>query len=168
MSDLNQEVTHDEDTQKGKFLSFSVDEETFGLEIRYVTEIIGVQQITSIPDVPGYIKGVINLRGKIIPVIDVRIKFKKSPIAYTDRTCIIVINTGEVTAGLIVDHVAEVVTIHDENIVPPPDQRIGIDNVYIQGVGKLEEQVILLLECNKLLNEKESNKMNELSTEASK
>lgn len=163
MSDTIQEMVCEEDTQKGKFLTFSVGEEIFGIEIQYVTEIIGIQQITSLPEVPEYIKGVINLRGKIVPVIDVRIKFKKESIQYTDRTCIIVIDTEEITVGLIVDKVAEVLNLDDDNIVEPPNQRVGIENKYIQGIGKYEEQVILLLECNKLLNKKESNEINKIS-----
>ena len=131
-----------EDTQHGRFLTFALGEEDYGIEIRFVTEIIGMQQITKIPEVPEYIKGIINLRGKITPLIDVRLKFKKEPINYTDRTCIIVIDTGELSIGLIVDNVAEVMNINDEDIVPPPDVRTGIQNRYIQGVGKVDSKVL--------------------------
>jgi len=141
-----------EDTQQGRYLTFSLGEEVFGLAIRYVTEIIGMQPITKVPEVPSFIKGIINLRGKIIPVIDMRLKFRKEPIPYTDRTCIIVIDTQEIMVGLIVDMVAEVINIGEENIVPPPDQKTGMHNKYIQGIGKVDDSVKLLLDCESLLD----------------
>jgi purine-binding chemotaxis protein CheW len=144
-----------EDTQKGKFLTFSLGQEAYGIEIRYVTEIIGIQPITVVPEVPGYVKGIINLRGKIIPVIDVRLKFRKEPVPYTDRTCIIVIDIQGIPVGLIVDHVAEVTVIPDENIVPPPDIKTGFHNRYIHGVGKVGPDVKLLLDCERLLTDEE-------------
>ena len=144
-----------EDTQHGKFLTFALGEETFGIEIRYVTEIIGMQHISQMPEMPGYIKGIINLRGRIIPVMDMRARFKLDAIAYTDRTCIVVIDNHEFSVGLIVDHVAEVIAIDDENIVDPPDSRIGVQNRYIRGIGKVKEEVTMLLDCDKLFNEEE-------------
>ena len=143
-----------EDTQKGKFLTFAV-EEHYGIEIKYVTEIIGIQEITNVPELPGYVKGIINLRGKIIPVMDVRIRFKKPPITYNDRTCIIVIDIKDISIGLIVDNVAEVLSINDENIVPPPLTKTGFHSRYVKGIGKVGNEVKLLLDCDKLLNEEE-------------
>lgn len=157
----NEIVEEQEDTQYGRFLTFALGEENYGIEIRFVTEIIGIQPISKIPEVPEYIKGIINLRGKIIPVIDVRLKFKKDAIEYNDRTCIIVIDTGEISVGLIVDNVAEVIGIDDEDIVPPPDSRTGIKNRYIQGVGKVGGEVKLLLDCEKLFDEDEVCEINE-------
>lgn len=148
-------LEQEEDTQHGRYLTFNLGEEVFGLEIRYVTEIIGMQPITKIPEVASYIKGIINLRGKIIPVIDMRLKFGKEPAEYDDRTCIVVIDTQELIVGLIVDKVAEVMTIDDQEIVPPPDQRTGIRNRYIQGIGKVDDGVKLLLDCNMLLDGEE-------------
>jgi purine-binding chemotaxis protein CheW len=144
-----------EDTQHGRFLTFALGEEVFGIEIRFVKEIIGMQPVTRLPEVPNYIKGIINLRGKIIPVIDVRLKFKKEAVAYNDRTCIIVIETATISVGLIVDNVDEVIAIDDENIVPPPDERSGIQNRYISGIGKVENEVKLLLDCEKLFQEED-------------
>jgi purine-binding chemotaxis protein CheW len=115
----------EEDTQHGRFLTFSLEEEVFGIEIKYVTEIVGIQSITKVPEVPAYIKGIINLRGKIIPVIDVRLKFGKQPMVYDDRTCIVVIDITEVSVGLIVDNVDEVLTIDDSNIAAPPANKTG-------------------------------------------
>jgi purine-binding chemotaxis protein CheW len=145
-------ISSQEDTQHGRYLTFNLGEEVFGLEIRYVTEIIGMQPITMVPEVASYIKGIINLRGKIIPVIDMRLKFRKEPVPYNDRTCIIVVDTQEVVVGLVVDSVAEVLDIDDGNIAPPPDQKTGIRNKYIQGIGKVDDQVKLLLDCEALLD----------------
>lgn len=145
----------DEDTQKGKILTFSLGSEAYGLEIKYVTEIIGIQEITEVPELPEYIRGIINLRGKIIPVMDVRLRFKKSLREYNDRTCIIVVDIQEILVGLIVDMVSEVITIQDQDIVPPPDLNRGSNNRYIKGIGKVGNEVKLLLDCNKLLNDEE-------------
>jgi len=153
---LNELIAQDdEDTQKGKFLTFQLGEEVFGIEIKFVTEIIGMYPITFIPEVPAYVKGIINLRGKIIPVIDMRLKFKKEPIEYDDRTCIVVIDMFEISIGLIVDCVAEVLKISDENIAPPPNYRIGKNNKYIRGIGKVGENIKLLLDCEKIISENE-------------
>jgi purine-binding chemotaxis protein CheW len=106
----------DEDTLKGKFLTFFVGREEYAIEIKYVTEIIGgIQTITEVPEVPDYIRGIINLRGKIIPVMDVNMRFKKEPKPYGDRTCITVIDIDELSVGLIVDDVAEVLSIRGEH-----------------------------------------------------
>ena len=144
-----------EDTQKGKFLTFALGQEVYGIEIRYVTEIIGIQAITAVPEVLDHVKGIINLRGKIIPVIDVRTKFRKESVAYDDRTCIVVVDIQELAVGLIVDHVSEVTTIPDEQIVPPPSTRTGFHNRYIKGIGKVGNEVKLLLACERLLSDDE-------------
>ncbi len=140
----------DEDTLKGKYLIFTMDNELYGMEIRYITEIIGIQPITVVPEMPEYVKGITNLRGKIIPVMDARLRFKKAEKEYDDRTCIIVLDTDDVSIGLIVDSVAEVLTIQDEDIAPPPEVNKG-SHRYIKGVGKAGGSVKLLLDCRKLL-----------------
>lgn len=151
-----QEMLDDEeDTMKGRFLTFVLGEESYGIEIKYVTEIIGLQPITEVPELPVYIRGIINLRGKIIPVMDVRLRFNKPFREYNDRTCVIVIDIDDVSIGLIVDRVSEVLSISDEEIVLPPDfNKSG--NKYIKGVGKVGNEVKLLLNCNKLLNDEEA------------
>lgn len=159
----NEIVEEQEDTQHGRFLTFALGEEDYGIEITFVTEIIGMQPISRIPEVPEHIKGIINLRGKIIPVIDVRLKFKKEAVEYTDRTCIIVIDTGELSVGLIVDNVAEVISINDEDIAPPPDVRTGIQNRYIQGIGRVGEKVKLLLNCEALFIDEEVDVLNDIN-----
>ncbi len=150
-------MTNETDTMRGRYLTFALGEEIFGIGIRYVTEIIGMQPVNAIPEAPDYIKGIINLRGKIIPVIDMRLKFKKPSVAYTDRTCIIVIETASFSVGLIVDQVAEVLTMGDGDIVPPPSAWAGAGKRYLSGIGKVDGQVKLLLDCDQLFTVEESN-----------
>jgi purine-binding chemotaxis protein CheW len=145
----------EEDTQKGKYLTFLLGKEAYAIEIKFVTEIIGIQPITEVPELPVYVKGIINLRGKIIPVMDVRLRFKKKPVDYNDRTCVIVIDVLNISVGLIVDNVSEVLSISDENIVPPPEMNRGSENKYIKAIGKVENDVKLILDCEKLMSDKE-------------
>lgn len=151
----------EEDTQKSRYLTFSIGKETYGVEIKYVIEIIGIQTITEIPELPEYIKGIINLRGKIIPVMDVRIRFKKEPIEYNDRTCVIIVDINDTSIGLIVDKVAEVIIIPDQDIVEPPQMNKVNKNRYIKNMGKVGDDVKLLLDCEKLLTEDELEELNE-------
>ena len=145
------------DTQKGKYVTFKSGEEYFGLKIQYVNEIIVFQEITKIPESENYIKGLINLRGKIIPVIDVRLRFKQDPFEYTDRTCIIVVNVKNIVVGLIVEQIAEVVEIQEENIIPSPSvgKADKSQNKYVYAIGKVGDQVKLLLDPDRLLNDEE-------------
>jgi len=145
----------EEDTQRGKYLTFSLGREEYGIEIRYVTEIVGLQSITEVPELPDYVKGVINLRGKIIPVIDVRLRFKKEAREYNDRTCTIVIDVKDISVGLIVDTISEVLSIGEESIVPPPQLSGSYHHKYIKGIGKVGNTVKLLLDCEKLLTDDE-------------
>ena len=155
---LLQEDMYEEDAQKDKFLTFSLGKEHYGIEIKYVTEIIGIQAVTGVPELPDYIQGLINLRGKIIPVMDVRLRFKKPFREYNDRTCIIVIDIKEISIGLIVDSVSEVMSISGEEVVPPPDMNKGA-NRYIKGIGKVGSEVKLILNCDKLLNDSETDQL---------
>lgn len=129
---INDNADMEEDTQKGKYLTFILDDESYGIGINNVTEIIGIQPITLVPELPDYIRGIINLRGKIIPVMDVRLRFKKDFREYNDRTCIIVIDINDLSIGLIVDSVSEVLIIPDQDIVPPPNLS-KVSNKYIKG-----------------------------------
>ena len=106
--DFDLEDDENEDTQEGKYLSFRIGGEVYGIEIRHVTEIVGIQKITEVPDMPQYMKGVINLRGNVIPVVDVRLRFHMQPRDYDDRTCVIVVNINDASIGLVVDSVKEV------------------------------------------------------------
>ncbi|HHY23825.1 MAG TPA: purine-binding chemotaxis protein CheW [Clostridiaceae bacterium] len=152
MSEIIDKALEVEDTQKGKFLTFLLGKEVYAIEIKFVIEIIGIQPITELPQLPEYVKGIINLRGKIIPVIDVRLKFKKKPMEYNDRTCIIVVEMRDIFVGLIVDNVSEVLTIADEDIAPPPNINKEIENKYIKAIGKVENEVKLILDCEKLMD----------------
>ena len=146
----------EEDTQKDKFLTFSLGAEVYGIEIKYVTEIIGLQSITEVPDLPEYVKGIINLRGKIIPVVDVRLRFKKPFREYNDRTCIVVVEIRDLTVGLIVDAVAEVLTIAGQDIVPPPQLQNGAYHQrFTKAIGKVGTDVKLILDGDRLLNDEE-------------
>ena len=148
-------ASNESDTQKGKYMTFKSGNEFFGLEIQYVNEIIQLQAITAIPETEDYIKGLINLRGKVIPVVDVRLRFKQEPFEYNDRTCIIVINIKSMMVGLIVEKIAEVVEIKEDNILPPPNvgRSDRIQNKYVYGIGKVGDTVKLLLDPDKLLND---------------
>lgn len=153
----DEDMQMEQDAQKGKYMTFKSGNEYFGLKIEYVNEIIQLQAITAIPESEDYIKGLINLRGKVIPVIDVRLRFKQTPIDYDDRTCIIVINVKDVVVGLIVEKIAEVVEIKENSILPPPT--IGRadkqQNKYVYGIGKVGDAVKMLLDPDKLLNEED-------------
>lgn len=140
-----------EDTQKDKYLTFHLAGEDYGIEILYVIEIIGIQSITEVPDMPSFIRGVINLRGKVIPVMDIRARFALPDRAYDDRTCIIVVNIDDVEVGLVVDEVSEVADIPAASVEPPPRTGKSAGGQYIQGMGKIEKDVKILLDVHKLL-----------------
>ena len=148
-----------EDTQKGKYLTFEIGSEVYGLEIRYVIDIIGIQKITDVPEQPDYVKGVINLRGKIIPTMDIRRRFKKDDRPYDDRTCIIVVDINGISVGIVVDTVFEVIYIEENDISPPPRFNNDFQNKYIEGIGQSEDKVIILLDCTKLLSIDEVNEL---------
>ena len=138
-----------EDVMLGKYLTFYVGDNGFGLEISYVTEIIGIQNITRVPHTYPYIKGIINLRGTVVPVMDMRLRFGLEEIPYTDRTCIVVINTDDICIGLIVDEVSEVVDIADENIQPPPSTNDKVNN-YIRAIATVGDNIKQLLDLEKI------------------
>lgn len=144
----------------GKYLIFHLDEE-YGVEILKVQEIIGMQSVTTVPNMPHFIKGIINLRGKIIPVVDLRLKFKMEEKKYTERTCIIIIQVvkegKEKTLGIIVDEVSEVENIEQSNIEPTPSFGSNIANEYILGIGKSGDRVVMLLNIDKVFSDQEIN-----------
>ncbi len=151
----------DEDTQKDKYLTFQLGHEVYGIDIRSVTEIIGFQKITPVPDMPEYIRGVINLRGQVIPVIDVRLRFRMEIREYQERTCIIVVRIGNTSVGLIVDMVNEEADIPEDHISPPPRVTGGKASRYIRGMGKVGDEVKILLDVNKLLYDEDFNLLSE-------
>ena len=142
--------------KEGKYLTFSLGREDYGLEILKVREIIGIMNITAVPQVPEYVKGVINLRGKVIPVIDLRLKFKMPPIEITAETCIIIINLKDVMIGIIIDQVKEVLDIKQDRIEATPNFGANVHTDYILGIGKVNDSVKILLNIERILEEDSS------------
>src|SRR6056297_4350354 len=146
----------DDEIQENKYLMCKIGGEVYGIDIQHVTDIIELQKITEVPDMPKYVKGVINLRGNVIPVIDMRLRFGMESKEFDDRTVITVVNIRSYSIGFIVDTATEVVDIPEKNIDPPPKfQENGDGNKYIAGLGKLEDQVIILLDIQKLVGQEE-------------
>lgn len=151
IEEINEMLSEDEDTQKDKYLTFTLAGEDYAVEIKNVIEIIGIQKVTAVPNVKPYIKGIINLRGIINPVIDVRMRFRIEPRDYDDRTCIIVVKVNTSSVGLIVDEVSEVMNISEDSINLPPKTNKGTHSRFIQGIGKVGDQVKIILNINRLL-----------------
>lgn len=147
------EYTTQEEAMANEYMTFMVGTEAYGIKIEFVSEIINVQTITVVPEVPPYIKGIINLRGKILPVMDVRLRFNKEPVEYNDRTCIIVISINGTMVGLIVDTVREVMEILPEDIVDSEGGAAEMQNRYIKAVGKTDAGVVLLLDLDRLMSD---------------
>lgn len=146
-----------------KLLTFSLGEEGYGVSILKVKEIIGMMEITTVPRTPDFIKGVINLRGKIIPVMDLRVKFGMNEKSYDERTCIIVVEIElkgvQRLIGAVVDMVSEVVNIPASEIEPPPQYGSKLDNNFIIGIGKIKERVVIILDINEIFQCEEVIKM---------
>lgn len=157
MENEEQNIEVQEDSsQKGMFMTFQTGRESFGISIDYVKEIIVIPPITPIPEVEDYIKGLVNVRGKIIPVIDVRIRFRMEPAEYTDRTCIILLNLKEMMVGLIVERIEETIMIDETTVIAPPaiDKMGSEKNKYVYGLARTEEHgVKLLLDPWKLISD---------------
>jgi purine-binding chemotaxis protein CheW len=145
----------DKADREGKYLTFSLAGEEYGIGILKVKEIIGLMPITTVPRTPFYVKGVINLRGKVIPVADLRLKFEMEEMAYTERTCIIVVEirggAGNVLMGIVVDSVSEVLNIKNGDIEDTPAFGTQMDTAYILGMAKMEGGVKILLDINQVL-----------------
>lgn len=138
----------------GKYLTFLLADEEYGLEILKVREIIGIMDITQVPETPCFVRGVINLRGKVIPVIDLRLKFRLELTEYNDQTCIIVVDVGTLM-GIIVDTVQEVHDIPAADIEPPPELGASISTDFILGMGKVKDDVKILLNIEEVLTSEE-------------
>lgn len=141
--------------REGKYLTFTLADEEYGIGILKIREIIGMLPITSVPQTPPFVKGVINLRGKVIPVVDMRLKFGMEEIEYTERTCIIVVeitgHAGTVQIGNVVDSVSEVLNIQGEDIEDTPTFGTRLDTAYILGMAKMEGGVKILLDIDQVL-----------------
>lgn len=145
----------EEDNIDDMYLTFRVADESYAVGIAYVTEIVGVQNIVEVPDVPNFIRGVINLRGKVITVMDIRLRFKMPWRDYDDRTCIIVLEHEDVLTGLVVDRVSEVLEILAKNIDPPPSWQHEGKHAVVRGMGKHDEKVSIILNVGQLLYEQD-------------
>ena len=149
---------------QGKYLTFKLADEEYGLEIIRVKEIIGIMSVTTLPKTPDFVKGVINLRGKVIPVIDLRLKFTMPEKDYDDKTCIIVVEVGfdsdNVQIGIIVDAVSEVINVTVDELEPTPKFGVEVDTSFILGMAKSKGSVRTLLDVNSVLT---SNEMLSLS-----
>ena len=135
----------------GKYLTFFLSEEEYGIEILKVHEIIGQHPITRVPQTQKYLKGVINLRGKVIPIVDARLKFGMAAVEDTNETCIIVVNIRGTEVGIVVDRVSEVVDISNEDTEPAPSFGTGCNTDYILGIGKVQNRVMILLNIDRVL-----------------
>ena len=145
--------------REGKYLTFTLADEEYGIGILKIKEIIGMMPVTTVPQTPKFVKGVINLRGKVIPVIDLRLRFGMESIDYTERTCIIVVEidgtVGTVQIGIVVDSVSEVLNIKGEDIEDTPTFGTKMDTNYILGMAKMEGGVKILLDIDRVLNSEE-------------
>lgn len=150
----------------GKYLTFFLSSEEYGIEILKVQEIIGIMSITSVPRTPHFILGLINLRGKVIPIVDLRLKFAMQSTEQTEETCMIVVQAAGVTMGIMVDRVSEVMDIADESIDDPPTFGTEVNTDYILGIGKAGDRIILLLDIENVLTTQEVIDINEMSNDA--
>jgi purine-binding chemotaxis protein CheW len=149
------------DVNESKFLTFCLGKEEYGVDILAVREIIGVIDVTPLPQTPDYVNGIINLRGRIIPVLDLRTRFRLPTVEHTAHTCIIVLEVGDgdtderYQMGVIVDTVSEVLDIPDDAIEPAPDFGCSVHTDFVKGVGKVKDRVIILLDIEKVLAARE-------------
>ncbi len=140
------------DPRAGKYLVFHLGEEEFAIHVEKVREIMRVQDITQVPQTPPHVKGVINLRGKVIPVVDLRLKFTMPAKEYTHRTCIIVVQVSGVPMGIVVDGVAEVVQVSGADVEDTPSFGKEVDVPYVMGLAKLKGKVKILLDIDQVMD----------------
>jgi purine-binding chemotaxis protein CheW len=155
------------DNRVGKYLVFQLGREEFGIRVLKVREIMGVQDITAVPQTPAHVKGVTNLRGKVIPVVNLRLKFGLPEIEYTQRTCIIVVqvhgDTSSMLTGIVVDGVAEVLNLAAGGIEDSPDFGDGTATPYLLGMAKIKDKVKILLEIGQVLTSQDLHALNALA-----
>lgn len=153
-----------------KHLTFTMGEEEYGLDILKVQEIIGIMPITRIPRTPGFVRGVINLRGKVIPVIDLRTRFGLEAPEDTDRTCIVVVQvtraSGRTVMGIVVDAVSEVIDVVDGEVEPTPEFGEGVETEFILGIAKFADRVVMLLDIDKVLSGSELSAVERIAKKA--
>ena len=153
--------------REGKYLTFTLGNEGYGISILQIKEIIGMMSITPVPQTPDFVKGVINLRGKVIPVVDLRLRFGMGAMDYTERTCIIVVeiegDSGTVMMGIVVDSVSEVLNIKSEDIEDTPTFGTKLDTEYILGMAKMEGGIKILLDIDRVLSANEVATLDQLT-----
>ncbi len=154
-SDLNRNL----DIQLGKYLTFSIDGETYGIYVMKVLEIVGIIEMTRVPRTPDFVRGIINLRGKVIPVLDLKKRFNAGSVSETARTPIIIVEvkSGEKISamGLLVDHVSEVMVVTNENLEPMPSFGIELNTEFIEGLARFDDEVVTLLNIDRILTNTE-------------
>ena len=148
---MYQERSFMEETTKDQYLTFEIDNEEYAVSIAYVKEIIMMKPITKVPDTPDYVEGIINVRGDIAPVINVRKRFMKETKAFDESSCIIFIDYKEYYFGLIADAVKEVMFIYEDAIVPPPSAKLSYHNQFVKSIGKAGAKVKLMLDLDRFL-----------------
>jgi purine-binding chemotaxis protein CheW len=153
--------------RQGKYLTFALEKEEYGISILKVREIIGILPITTVPQTPPFVKGVINLRGKVIPIVDLRAKFGMAHIDYTEKTSIIVVDisgvSGKIQIGVVVDHVSEVVNIRSEDIEDTPTFGTAVDTEFILGIAKIGKGIKILLDIDKVLRSGEMSLLEDMN-----
>jgi purine-binding chemotaxis protein CheW len=154
------------DVRSGKYLTFALSNEEFGIRVLKVREIMGLQEITAVPQTPSHVKGVINLRGRVVPVIDLRLKFGLEPAEYSQRTCIIVTQvqgeSGPIMMGIVVDGVSEVLNLSDQEIEDTPDFGEDIGSRYLLGMAKVKGKVKILLDIDRVLSTQDLSGLNSM------
>ncbi|MCP5464144.1 MAG: chemotaxis protein CheW [Deltaproteobacteria bacterium] len=152
IAEANQATVSQDATKLSQIVTFKLGAEEYGVDIMKVQEIILMGEITKVPEVPGFIEGVINLRGNVIPIIDLRKRFQLSECSLTDETRVVVVNVENKTMGIIVDAVSEVLRIASDEIDPAPATIVGLGKEYLKGLVKLESRLLILLDINRILN----------------
>ena len=144
-------VTNKADGTGEEFLAFTLGREEYGIDILKVQEIRGYETVTQIANAPAYLKGVVNLRGTIVPILDLRIKFQQEKVSYDQYTVVIIVDLNQRTIGIVVDGVSDVLTLAPAQIKPAPQFSSGMDTDYIRGLGSIEERMLILVDIEKLL-----------------
>ncbi|GAA0579515.1 chemotaxis protein CheW [Halomonas salifodinae] len=155
MSEMNVASVAAVDADSREFLVFSLGEEEYAIDILKVQEIRGYENVTRIANAPDFIKGVTNLRGVIVPIVDLRIKFHLDKVEYGGQTVVIVVNVGPRVVGIVVDGVSDVMTLTPEQIKPAPEFGVTLSSDYLSGLGSLEDRMLVLVDIDKLLTSEE-------------
>ena len=143
------------ESQSRELLTFTLGSEEYGIDILKVQEIRGYEAVTTIANAPEFIKGVINLRGIIVPVVDMRIKFKLGSVTYDETTVVIILNVANRVVGMVVDGVSDVTTLKADEIKPAPEFGAGLDTQYLQGLGTVDDRMIILVDIEKLMTSRD-------------